>query len=68
MLFNLSNNSDTMLNGEPVAQAALKAGDVITLATTHLIFAVDRSDPDFGADTCLPHDHTMPIRPRSDAT
>ena len=44
-MIDLHSSSGTMLNGERIEEAGLKPGDVLTLATSELIYGEDRGGP-----------------------
>jgi hypothetical protein len=47
-LFDLDSRGGTLINGQPVQQAILKPGDVISLAGVPIVFGCDIPDPDLG--------------------
>ena len=65
VLFDLNSTSGTFLNGDRISEAALQTGDVITLATSKLIFAEEHSNSGIHPDRQQSHDQTVPLRLRS---
>ena len=65
VLFDLNSSGGTFVNGERISEAALQAGDVISLATAKLIFAEDQSGARQQSPSKLFADHARPLHQNS---
>ena len=62
VLFDLNSSSGTFLNGERISETALQTGDVISLASAQIIFAIEHSDASYQVNPQQLSDRTLPLR------